>query len=772
MFGDLVRAHRHRLGRTQAELAAEAGLGVRSVRGIEAGRIHRARPATVRLLADALELVGADRDQFLRAAAGEARTSGGPATARPKPAQLPPDLPHFAGRAGELARMTAIFDNAEHGPVVISALSGTAGVGKTVFAVHWAHAVAARFNDGQLYVNLRGFDHAMPVLDPSEAIRGFLDALAVPPERIPVGLDEQVGLYRSLLAGKRILVLLDNARDVEQVRPLLPGSPEAFVVVTSRDQLLPLVAAGAHSMTLDVLPQAEARELLARRIGSDRVESEPRAVEAIVTACAGLPLALAIAAARSQTTGFPLSAVASELGEADARLDALGAGSVTANVRRVFSWSYATLDRDTARLFRLQGLHPGPDISAAAAASAAGEESARVGRMLNELTRANLLIERAPDRYTFHDLLRAYARDLAHRTEPENARRAATIRMLDHYVHTAYAAERLLHPLRDPMRIALAHPSEGTRPVPLADYAAAVDWLSAEHAILSAALRLAADTGRDTHVWQLAWAMDSFCLRQGHRTERVATWRAAVRAAHHLGDPAGAAAYAHRLLANSLAAVGQRAQARKEYERALALHTDVADSLGQADTYFGTAQQFRRDGDLGRAMAYTLRALELYRAAGNRRGQAIAHNQIGYYNVLRGDPHRALTFCQQAVALHERNGDRVGAAHSWDSLGYAHHHCGDHDAAVTCYEQGLALFLILGDLQKQAEILTHLGDAHHAAGRPDAAGDAWGTALAIFTDLDHPEAAAMRTKLERTDRTANRGRPVSPPADPDADADA
>jgi hypothetical protein len=301
-------------------------------------------------------------------------------------------------------------------------------------------------------VNLRGFDPGGQAMAPAEAIRGFLDALGVPAKRIPPGLDAQAALYRSMLAGRRVLVLLDNARDAEQARPLLPGTPTALVVVTSRNQLTGLVAAnGAHPLTLDVLSTVEARELLARRLGADRLAAEPQAVEEIIVRCARLPLALTIAAARAAThPTFPLAAVAAELAEARGRLDALTAGDPATDMRAVFSWSYTVLSPAAARLFRLLGLRPSQDITVPVAASLAGHHPSDAGPLLAELAHACLLTEHTPGRYTFHDLLRAYAAELAqaHDTEPD--RRAALRRLLDHYLHTANPAGLLVKARRDP----------------------------------------------------------------------------------------------------------------------------------------------------------------------------------------------------------------------------------------------------------------------------------------------------------------------------------
>jgi DNA-binding SARP family transcriptional activator len=364
------------------------------------------------------------------------------------PTQLPPARNGFAGRVPELASLDALAAR-RSAAVVVCAVVGTAGVGKTALALHWAHRSAPDFPDGQLYVDLRGFDPHRAPLDPADVVRGFLDALEVPVDQIPAGLDAQTGLYRSLLAARQMLVVLDNARDIEQVRPLLPGAPGSLAIVTSRDQLVSLVAAvGARPLVLDLFRAAEARDLLTRRLGEARVAAEPGAVEQIIARCAGLPLALAIAAARAATRpGFPLALLAEELREAGGTLDALDGGDPFTDVRAVLSWSYRRLSPDAARLFRLLGPNPGRDMSAAAAASLAGVRPGEVRPLLAELTRAHLLTEASPRRYAFHDLLRAYAIEQAHRSESDDDRRAAVGRLLDHYVHTGHSVPELLEPV-------------------------------------------------------------------------------------------------------------------------------------------------------------------------------------------------------------------------------------------------------------------------------------------------------------------------------------
>jgi tetratricopeptide (TPR) repeat protein len=677
------------------------------------------------------------------------------------PRQLPVAARHFAGRTAELETLTGLLHDAAEagGTVVISAIDGTAGIGKTALAVSWAHRVADRFPDGQLFVNLRGFDPTGSPVKPMEAVRGFLDAFAVPVERIPASLDTQAALYRSLVAGKRMLVVLDNARDAEQVRPLLPGAPTCLVVVTSRNQLTSLVASeGAYPLTLDLLTADEARELLVRRLGAHQVAEEPQAVDNIIALCARLPLALVIVAARAAThPAFPLTTLAAELHNAGARLDALDAGDPTTNMRAVFSWSYKTLAPDAASLFRLLGLHPGPDVSAAAAASLAALPLSGVSPLLAELTWANLLVEHSPGRYTFHDLLRAYAAELSQRIDPDGQRRAATDRMLDHYLHTAHTAALLLNPARDP--ITLTPPPPGTAPEHPTDHGQALEWFTAEHTVLLAAVDHAA-TGWSTHTWQLAWTVYDFLDWRGHWHDLAATGRAALAAARRLADPT-AQARAHRHLTGAYTQLGRFDDAHTQLRQALNLYRQAGDLAGQAHTHMHLANVWERQGRHSEALDHAQQAFNLHQAAGHRRGQANALNMVGWLHARLDDHRQALTACEQALTMLQELEDRNGQAETWDSLGYAHHHLGHHTQAITCYQHAVDLFRDLGNRYEEAATLTHLGDTHHAAANPAAAHDAWQRALTILDQLDHPDADQVHTKL-----TALNTPPAATAADP------
>ncbi|WP_206061545.1 AfsR/SARP family transcriptional regulator [Nonomuraea basaltis] len=673
---------------------------------------------------------------------------GGPVTDRVA-AMLPLDAYGFTGRQPELAWLDGVLAGAGRQPtaVVVSAVSGTAGVGKTALAVHWAHRVRDLFPDGQLYVNLRGFDPDGSAMTPAEAVRGFLSALGVAAERVPATVEAQAGLYRSLLAGRRVLIVLDNARDAEQVRPLLPGSSGCVVVVTSRNQLSGLVAAeGALPLPLDLLPAAEARELLARRLGADRVAAEPKAVDEIIARCARLPLALTVVAARAAVQpGFSLASVAGELGAPSGHLDAFDVGDTATQVRGVFSWSYRILGEDVARLFRLLGLHRGPDLGVPAAASLAGVPMFRARSLLAELARAHLVTEQVPGRYAFHDLMRAYAGELVHAHEPATERRAALRRLLGHYLHAAEAANRLLNPHRE--RIPLAPIPSGVVRETFGDHHEALAWFATEHAVLLAATEQAAGTGFGTHTWQLAWTLTDFLDRRGYWRDYAAVHATALRAASGEGDQAGQA-HARRGLGWACTRLAQYDEAQSHYQRALDLYGRLGDRTGQAHTHGQLSSMFELRGRHQDAHRHARQALDLYRATGNRSGQARALNSIGWFHALLGEYEKALLHCGQALTLYDETEDRHGLATTLDSLGYAHHHLGQWEQAVTCYERSLALARELGHRFHTAETLLHLGDTHQTVGEIGAARLAWGQALTVLDELDHhPDAGLARAKL-------------------------
>jgi tetratricopeptide (TPR) repeat protein len=667
-------------------------------------------------------------------------------TEQAPPAQLIGDLPVFAGRQAELSLLDSLLAETNAAPVAV--VHGAAGMGKTSLAVHWAHRVARHFPDGQLYVNLHGFHATGAPMDPVEALRRFLEALGVAASQMPADPDGLAALYRSRLAGRRVLVVLDNAVDEAQVRPLLPGRRTCLAVVTSRHQLAGLIAGeGARPVPLHPLIPAEAQDLVVRRIGADRAANEPEAVAEIVKRCAGLPLALAIFAARAVIGGgHPLQAYADELRPAGARLDALAVGDPGLDLREVFSWSYLALGVLPARLFRLLGTHPGPDISAAAAASLAGQPFLQTRTALAELVSASLVLTPIPGRYAMHDLVRAYATELAEQMEAAPARRAASRRMLAHYVHTGHAADRLLYSTRG-SGITLKPVPAGVTPETPADGRQALAWFANEHAVLLAALDHASAAGQDNEAWQLAWTMYTYLDRQGHWLDLVAASQTALAAAGRAANP-GMRADAHRMLARAYTRLFRLDDARIELSHALELYRRVGDSSGQANTHLNAALVWERQGEYGSALNHSRTALDLFVAERDRVGQVRARNSVAWYHALLGEHGQALAYCQEALAEAEAIGDSRGRAPIWDTIGYVHHKGGRHAQAVPWFQRAMELYRELGDLHMEGLALTHLGEAQQAAGDTDAARETWRRAMALLTDLDPAAAEQARLALK------------------------
>ncbi|MEU4215446.1 BTAD domain-containing putative transcriptional regulator [Actinoplanes sp. NPDC026623] len=666
-----------------------------------------------------------------------------PAPTVPRPAQLPHGMAEFTGRVAELQRLTDLVDH--EAAVVIAAIVGTAGVGKTALAVHWAHQVSDRFPDGQLYVNLRGFDpHRNPV-EPSNALRGLLEAFAVPAQQIPTGLEDQAALFRSLLAGRRVLVVLDNARDSEQVQPLLPGSPGCLVVVTSRNRLSGLVAGGAVSVSVDLLTAAEAEDFLARRLGAPRVAAEPGAVNDIVRVCTRLPLALAIVAARAAV--YPqhsLTALAAELREDGGGLDAFVGESVTSDARAVLSWSYQRLSPPAARLFRLLGLFPGGDLAVPAAASLAGVPRGEARRVLAELSGAHLLEEPSPGRYSFHELLRAYAAEQALAIESPADRHAALGRILDHYLHTAHRAERVLYRYRP--AIALDPPDPAAVVLDPVDAGQALCWFLAEQAVLLAAIEHALPAGFPAHASRLAWAVTPFLNYQGKWHDWATSLTTALAAGEQLGDLAGQA-LTHRLLNLAHLQLELLDQADVHAGRALELFEKLGDVAGQARLHVDYSWVLDRQGDYGAALERSQVARDLFRAAGDRAGEAAALNRVGWFHSRLGRHEQALRYCHESLDMHRALDDHPSQADVWDALGYAHFHSGNYAEAMACYEQALGLWRELGDRYEVATTLLSLAEAQQAVGDTAASHTLFKQSIGIFDEIGHPQAEQLRRRL-------------------------
>jgi tetratricopeptide (TPR) repeat protein/transcriptional regulator with XRE-family HTH domain len=782
-FGVGLRACRQSVGLSQQELAERSGLSIRAISNLERGRTRWPYRNSLYRLADALGLRDATRAEFI--AAAQRRLGGEEATPaagarqgqgrRAAPRYLPATVPGFAGRDDELAALSRMLEQ-PGGITLITAIGGTAGVGKTALAVHWAHQVAGEFPDGQLFVNLHGFAPSGTPLTPGEAVRVFLDTLQVPADRLPQTVEAQVGLYRSLLAGKRMLIVLDNARDAAQVRPLLPGSLTCRVVVTSRNLLSGLaVTADARLLPLKTMTHAESLKLLRSRLGDSRVASDEAAANRIITACARLPLALCIVSARAQLRlDLPLARIAADLAgqpSLDAFTDRV---DPTADVRAAISWSYQQLDCGAARVFRLAGLHPGPDLEPYAVAVLTGATPEAAGRALDALTRAGMLAATGRDRYDMHDLLRAYAGERAAQ-DGEAERRAALSSLFEHYLRTAAVAMDLLFPAETSRRPRIPAP-DGPAP-PLSDAGQALAWLEAERANLVAAVTVAASDGWPDHAFKLTATMYRYLDVHLYFPDATTVHSSVLQAARATGDQAAEANALTRLGFVDWQ-VGRLAQAARCQRQALALYRAVGDTLGQAGTLnrLGLAERslgrlteaarcFRqelalclRTGDrLGETKAvYNLgavesrqgrfrlatihlsRALELFTQAGDRLGLAVAATALGVIDLRMGRLTQAAQRFEQAITLCQQTGNRRGAGEAVSQLGMVLLRQGHHEEAMRHQLTVLELFRESGDPSGQAEILSRLGAAETQTGSYRRAADHLEAALALSREIGAP----------------------------------
>ena len=670
-------------------------------------------------------------------------------TGAPVPRQLPAPPRWFTGRDTELARLDKAFgeDPQAGATVVISAIGGAGGIGKTWLALHWAHRHADEFPDGHLFTDLRGFNPTERPVAPDTALFGFLTALGVAPDHVPADLDAKAALYRSLVAGRRMLVVLDNAATADQVTPLLPGSPRCTVLVTGRTRLPSLIDRhGARHLHLDVLARTEARALLTARLGADRVAAEPDAVDELIDLCGGYPLALSITARHAEAQS--LAEVAAELRELG--LEMLDeASDPAASLPAVLSWSLRRLTDEQRTVFGLLGVTPGADTAVPAVVSLTGLPPARARKALAALEVASLLERRPHGRYGMHDLIRAYA---ASTELPEDVREAALVRVLDFYLHTAFAADRLLDPTRQLLQP--DPPAAGVQPHPLPDAAAALSWLQAEHATLLAAQRAALGLGRHHVAWHLAWALGTFHVRQGHGPDELTTWRIALDAAAHLPDPA-MLSRTHRFLGRACSRLGLREDAVEHLDQALAVAVRQHDPGEQAHTHLVLALARGQQGDNHRALEHARQALDLYRALDHPEREATALNQVGWFAACVGDLDTARDHCRAALTLIRRHHDPVGEADTLDSLGLIAHRSGDHQQAVDHYQSALALYRTLGNAHMVADTLDHLGDTHTALGRHEQAREAWREALALCREQGRDaDAARLRSRLDAASPTS------------------
>ncbi|HUD37586.1 MAG TPA: BTAD domain-containing putative transcriptional regulator [Streptosporangiaceae bacterium] len=679
----------------------------------------------------------------------------GPVPAVPAvPRELPGAIRHFVGRDEELATLSAVLKPATfQSTMVISAIGGTAGVGKTALALRWAHQVAPHFPDGQLYVNLRGYAPGQP-MEAGEALSRFLRTMGVAGCDIPADTQERAARYRSLLAGRQMLILLDNASEVAQVRPLLPGAPGCVTLVTSRDSLAGLVARdGAHRIDLGLLPLPEAVVLLRAMIGA-RVNDDPASVTELAELCARLPLTLRVAAelAIARPT-VPLADLAAELADGRRRLDLMDAGGdASTAVRTVFSWSYRHLDGAAARAFRLAGLHPGPSVDRQALAALAGVTTGEAGRMLAVLARAYLLQAVGPGRYGLHDLLGAYARELAVAHDDEQDRRTALTRLSDYYLGAAAAAMDTAFPAEASRRPRIEAASPVPDP-PFPDQAAALAWLDAERANMTATIVYAADHGRPCHdrpghATRLAEILFRYLDAGGHFAEAIIIHAHAHRAAVRAGDQASEGTALANLGATH-SRQGRDQQACEYIRQALRLHGEVGDQIGQvrALSLLGCVDRWR--GRYQRAAEHQRQALTLARDIADPTGEAYALAYLGELDLLQDRYDRADEHIRKALILFRELGDRNGEAGALNSLGEALAGAGLTAQSRAKHEAALELADRSGHKYEQARAHDGLARGYQADGDTARAHRHWEGALSLYTDLDTPEASQVRSRLTR-----------------------
>ncbi|MBG0569226.1 AfsR/SARP family transcriptional regulator [Actinoplanes aureus] len=691
------------------------------------------------------ELAAAQRE-VLRPATVLSLAPPAPVTAV-RPAQLPADLPSFTGRVTELAAAMAMRpDGAAVRPLVT--VVGMAGVGKTALAVHLAHEVASRYPDGQLFVNLRGFDPDGSLVDPSDALRGFLEAFEVTAAKMPRTLDGMVTMYRSLLAERRVLVVIDNARDAEHVRPLLPGSRSCLTVVTSRTMLSSLVVTnGAHPLPLQTMSDEDALEMLAHRVGRERIEAEPQAAAAIIRYCGGLPLALAVVAARAATgLALGLDAIVADLAATHGRLDAFAETEAVIDVRTVFSWSYHALSDEAARLFRLLGkTRVGPDIGLAAAASLAGVSIRDVRPLLAELLQATLINRQGPNRYAMHDLIAAFAAEVAG-DDGGPAHQAALHRLLDYYRLTALSAERLYYPGRSSIEV-------DRQPPPLegpTDRDTAGAWFTAERLTLLAAVREVTVLGRADHACHMAWSLTPFLYQLGHWDDMRTVLADALTAGADVAST-DVRAQISTELGMVLIELDLYEDAEPHLVNAHALFGSLGDGYGQARVSWHLSYLCAQRDNLAEALVHATDALAYASAAEHRGAVAASLNNLAWIHVLDGDLALAVDDAERALAIFRELDRDDGIANSLDTLGHAHHKLGDFARANEYYLMALQVRRNQGARSHEALVLHRLGDNQQAAGKSAEAREFWRQALAIMEMIGSSDAEQLRRKLAAID---------------------
>jgi DNA-binding SARP family transcriptional activator/tetratricopeptide (TPR) repeat protein len=657
-----------------------------------------------------------------------------------RPMQTPRPLAAMIGRRAELERLDQIF-GAPDAPR-IALVTGTAGVGKTTLAVSWAHRAAARHPDGQLHANLHGYDTTARCVRPAEVLRQFLVTLDEPAERLPEDQDGLAALYRSRVAGLSMLVILDNARDAAQVRPLLPGATGCEVLITSRDRMAGLVAAeGAALVPLDVFTEAEALDAVTARLGGRRVAAEPGAAAALAAECARLPLAVAVVTARAAIRpAIPLATVVAQLrGAAGPEWFRLGDRDGDIDIPAAFSWSYETLSGAARELFWALGAHPVPATSVEAAASMCGMPVPCARAAVDELLQASLAADQPGARFGMHDLLRAYA----HQVPPPGDQDAAVRRMLDHYLHSAHRAAILFQPRRSPLSMSPA--ADGVTIAPMADRHDALAWLTSEHRTLMALAGQGASS-YDEYVWRLGWCLSDYLFRVGHWADWLRVEELALGAAQRLGDRVAVAA-GHLALGRALHQMGRTREANAHLLSARRLCAAAGDRHRQALALQVLADIAAEEGNYRYVLATLKRALRLYTASGSVLGTAAVHNNLAVRYADLGRYDDAQHHCEQALRDFREGGEVNGTGAAHDTLGRVHHGRGNYRAAIEHFIRSAEIKQALGESYLEAMTLARLGDTYVADGDAPAAARVWQKAAGTLDRLHHPAYAEVRHRM-------------------------
>lgn len=679
------------------------------------------------------------------------------AAARPvrasAPRQLPVAIEHFTGRTGELVRLDRLLRERDTAvPVIISAVNGMGGIGKTTLAVHWAHQARDSFPDGELYIDLQGFHPSGHPVSAEDAIGRFLTALGVPEERMPASLDGRTVLYRTLMADRRMLVLLDNARDAEQVRPLLPAAPYCRVLITSRSRLSGLaVREGLQRISLETLTLRDAVRLLRRTIGA-RAVAEPGATAALAELCARHPLSLCIAAEHiaADETMTVTDAVA-VLSVASNRLSALSVDDdETAAVRAVFGWSYQTLPSPARRLFRLLGLHDGPDLPLAACAASAGLDEAQCAAALSRLTDSNLAEEHVPGRFRLHDLLRLFARERAVEEETQEDRAAATAGLIDWYLHSACAARVALDPHLPPLE---PPPARLTAPARrFADAPDALSWCELERQNLTAATLQAARYALDEQGWKLPTALFPFFDRRKHFGDWIATHKAAAQCAHRLGDREAEGKVLCNL-GSAFRPMRRFDEAVDYYERSIVLMREVGWRVGEAKVLGNLAATYADAERTHDSVTVGLQSLALFRELDDAWGQALCLSNLGNAYARLGQFEEAMRSQTTALDLFRELDDLRGAGRAVNGLGTALARLGRPKEALRHVAESVRAFAETGDVHEQATALRDLADVFRDLGRRDEAARSLREASRLFDALgEHWMVAELRPELDALER--------------------